>query len=115
MAMSNAHRKLMDVALNGNEHDMRKLLSHESFLVNVNRMMRPDYEVPLHKAMYNGDLGVAKVQHIEPHMHTKLNNLRTCVCFTQVFRKHERDFLCKVICVKEHTQTILIPSLFEFV
>ncbi|CAK9212606.1 unnamed protein product [Sphagnum troendelagicum] len=60
MAMSNAHRKLMDVALNGNEHDMRKLLSHESFLVNVNRMMRPDYEVPLHKAMYNGDLGVAK-------------------------------------------------------
>jgi len=109
--MSNAHRQLMDVALNGNEHDMRKLLSHESFLVNANRMMRPDYEDALHKAMRNGDLGVAKVQHIEPHMH----NLRTCVCFTQIFRKHDRDFLCKVICVKEHTQTILIPSLLEFV
>ncbi|CAM6061555.1 unnamed protein product [Sphagnum tenellum] len=54
------HRKLMDVALNGNEHDMRKRLLHKSFLVNVNRMMRPDHEVPLHKAMYNGDLGVAK-------------------------------------------------------
>ncbi|CAM6061554.1 unnamed protein product [Sphagnum tenellum] len=58
--MSYTHRKLMDVALNGNEHDMRKRLLHESFLVNVNRMMRPDHEVPLHKAMYNGDLGVAK-------------------------------------------------------
>jgi hypothetical protein len=82
--MSNAHRKLMDVALNGNEHDMRKLLSHESSLVNVNRAMWPDYDVPLHKAMYNGDLGVAKVQHIEPHMHTKRNNLRTCVCFKSI-------------------------------
>ncbi len=82
--MANPDRKLMDVALNGNEHDMRKLLSHESFLVNVNRMMRPDYEGALHKAMCNGDLGVAKVQHIEPHMHTKLNNLRTCVCFTSI-------------------------------
>jgi hypothetical protein len=109
--MSNAYRKLMDVALNG----MRKLLLHVSFLVNVNRMMMPDHEVPLHKPMCNADLGVGKVPHIEPHMHTKLNNLRTCVCFTQVFRKRDRDFLCMVICVKEHTQTILIPSLFEFV
>jgi hypothetical protein len=82
--MSNAHRKLMDVALNGNEHDMRKLLSHESSLVNVNRAMRPNFEALLHKAMCNADLGVAKVQHIEPHMHTKLNNLRTCVCFKSI-------------------------------
>jgi hypothetical protein len=97
MAMSNAQRK------------------NVPRLSRVIRLRLPEDEGPLHKAICNGDLGVAKVQHIEPHMHTKLNNLRTCVCLTEVFRKHDRDFLCKVICIKEHTQTILIPSLFEFV